>query len=230
MSYGKGIFLKLNNDTLMHRIDTLDTIIRVLTQRVKDRDIVFFSNGRVRGPNSVFCKNLDSFVGIASFHSTWIGSFGMWRDDFTTIDNFNTVRELRLINGVLFRQISLGKSVWIDNSVIFDSIPPASKSGYNIYDVFVTNYLGLLEDYKAKKMISWLTLSNEKAKLMFRFLIPWTANIWKDKEQYKFDINGGLSTILKKYRFHPSLYIGVVYLPIRMVLVSIKKLFASYIY
>lgn len=216
LSYGRGTFLKINNDTLTHQSGSLDRIIEVIQQHAESKEILFFSNAALKNVSSRLCENLDSFVKTVSFHSTWIGGFGIWKDDYLAVDNFSAAAKLQLINCVLFRQIIRNRSVYVDNSGIFASVAPTSKGGYNIYQVFVGNYVGLLEEYRGKKQISALTLFNEKTKLMLGFLVPWTANIWCDNKKYTFDQRGGVRIVLGKYLFHPSLYIGVVYLGLRV--------------
>lgn len=224
LSYGNGSFLKLNNDTLMHHEDTLDIIIEVITQNIKIRDILFFSNGTLKISSQSRCEDLNSFVKNVSYWSTWIACFGIWKEDFESIANFSRNANLQLVQtDVLLRLISSGQSVYVNNSKIFDSVNPNSKGGYNIYQVFVTNYLGLLEDYRETRQISRITLFNEKSKLLIHFLIPWTVSLWKDKQNYSFNKNGALSIVLKKYRFHPTFYIGVIYLSIKLLLTRSKN-------
>jgi len=215
LSLGKGVFLKSNNDTLIHHEDTLNRIIEVINQNIDNKDIIFFSNGTLKNTTQLHCDDLNSFIKNVSFYSTWIICFGIWKKDFEKIDNFNTIAKTLLINDVLFQLISLKKSVFIDNTKIFDTVNAKSKGGYNIYQVFVTNYLGTLEKYKKKNQISRITLFNEKSKLLIHFLIPWTLILLGDKTNYTFDQRGALSIIFKKYRFHPIFYISVAYLFLR---------------
>lgn len=217
LGYGKGLFLKLNNDTLMHQDYTLDKIVDVINRKVEKKDILFFSNNSLKNITSCQCQDLDTFVKTVSFYSTWIACFGIWREDFESLDSFSRYANLQLVQSdVLFRLIGSGRSVFVDNSILFYSIPPSTKGGYNIYQVFVTNYLGLYEEYRVKKQISWFTLFTEKSKLLRYFLIPWTLTLWKDKTQFFFNRKGALSIVFKKYMFHPLFYIGMFYLVLRM--------------
>jgi glycosyltransferase involved in cell wall biosynthesis len=227
LSYGKGLFLKLNNDTMMHHDNTLDKIIDAINQNIENKEIIFFSNGTLRKITKCHCKNLNSFVKTVSFYSTWIACFGIWKEDFEIIDNFNTVVKLRLINDVLFKLICLNRPVLVDNTKIFNMVSPKAKGGYNIYQVFVTNYLGLLEKYRIENQISRITLFNEKTKLLIYFLIPWTLTLWRNKTQYSFDKNGAVRILFKKYRFHPIFYIGFVYFFLRILLNYIKNSFKN---
>ena len=226
LSLGKGVFLKLNNDTLLHKDDTLDKIIELIIKNIENKDIIFFSNGALKNITKSKCLNLDSFVKTVSFNSTWIVCFGIWKKDFDSIDGFSRNANLQLVQtDVLFRLISSGRSVLVDNTQLFNSVPPASKGGYNIYQVFVTNYLGLVENYSQGKKISRVTLFNEKSKLFIHFLIPWTLAIWGDKTRYAFEKKGYLKIIIKKYIFHPVLYIGIIYLILKFTLTKFKSYF-----
>lgn len=219
LSYGKGLFLKLNNDTLMHQNNTLDKIIESINHSKKNKDILFFSNGSLKNITKLQCKDLNYFVKTVSFYSTWIACFGIWKIDFDLLEDFNRSAKLQLVQtDVLLRLMSLPRYAFVDNSKIFDSVCPVFKGGYNIYQVFVTNYLGLLEKYHVNKKLTWITLFNEKSKLLKSFLIPWTLTLWRDKTKYSFDKKGAFSIVFKKYRFHPIFYIGLFYLFIRIVL------------
>ena len=222
LSYGRGQFLKLNNDTLLHYPKSLDKMLETINANTKAGNIVFFSNGVLKDVDTLWCRDLDSFVGAVSFYSTWIACFGVWKKDFPGIENFNEVKNLKLISAVLFGQISLPKTVFIDNTVLFKSIPPKSKGGYNIYRIFAENYVCLLENYRKQKKISRVTLFNEKTKLMLRFLVPWTVNIWRDKKKFAFDHKGGLGIVFRKYWSHPSFYIGILYLFLRIMAVCAR--------
>jgi abequosyltransferase len=228
LSYGEGAFLKLNNDTLMHQNDTLDRIIDVINQNRINKDILFFSNGAIKNRRSYHCKDLNTFVKTASFNSTWIACFGIWKEDFDSINDFSRASRLQIIQtDVLFRLISSNRSVYVDNSILFISIVPASKGGYSIYNVFVTNYLGLLKKYTNKNKISRITLYNEKSRLLRYFLIPWTIKIWKDKGLYTFDNSNAFPIVFKSYYIHPLFYISILYLSLKLAETTFKSIFTN---
>ncbi len=224
LSYGKGVFLKLNNDTLMHNDDTLSKMIKVINQNVNKKDILFFSNGSLNEVSSLNCSDLNEFVKFASFYSTWIACFGIWKVDFEKIDNFSRNAHLQLVQtDVLFRLIESKRAIYIDNSLIFNSLTPSNKGGYNIYKVFVTNYLGLYKEYRISKKISWTTLFIEKYKLMRYFLTPWTLTLWKQKSQFSFESKGLLIILLKEYWFHPFFYLSIPHLSLKLLIISVSN-------
>ena len=229
LSYGKGTFLKLNNDTLKHQENTLVTIIESIRQHVPNNEIIFFANGNSNSIKSYICTNLDCFINSVSFWSTWIGGFGIWKKDFDGIKNFSRYSHLQLIQtDILFRLISSDRHIYIENTKIFHLLSPKTKGGYNIYEVFVKNYLGILEEYQTNNKISRKTLFYEKSKLFKNFLIPWTLRLWKDKAQFTFDHTGALSIVLNKYWAYPLFYFGIVYLCLRIALSKIIQLLSKF--
>jgi len=232
LSYGRGLYLKLNNDTLMHQDNTLDIIIDAINQNIMTKDIIFFSNLTNKNGTNLQCVNLNSFVKTVSFYSTWIACFGIWKVDFDSLHNFSRKACLQLVQtDVLFRLISQNRSVMVYNDKIFDAIIPLSKGGYNIYQVFVANYLSILNEYRVMNQISWITEFNEKSKLMRYFLIPWTLNIWVNKTRYSFEKKGALSIVFKEYWYNPILYFGIMYLFLRIathkIIVFLKSMLKS---
>ena len=167
----------------------------------------------------VKCYDLNSFVEIVSYYSTWIACFGIWKTDFENIENFKSIESTLLVNDVLFRLISRRKMIIIDNAQLFTSITPHKKGGYNIFEVFVTNYITILEKYRKEKLLSRRTVFKEKSKLFLKFLIPWILII-KDQEKYAFGTKSFLPIILNKYWSHPILYLGGIYLLILLIKTS----------
>lgn len=218
LSLGKGKFLKLNNDTLIHYEDTLEKIIETINLAILNKDIIFFSNGALNNLKQFHCDDLNSFVKKVSFYSTWVVCFGIWKSDFDSIDNFSLNAGLQLVQtDVLFRLISINRPVLIENDRIFHVANLTSKGGYNLYQVFVTNYIELLDEYRKKDKISWVTLFNEKSKLLINFLIPWKITLLTDRSKYTFDQKGALLIVFKKYRLHPVFYIGAIYFVLKFV-------------
>jgi len=197
LSHGRGAFLKLNNDTLVHKENTLDVIIESIKLNFKRKDILFFSNGSISDIVHIQVHNLDSFVHNASYYITWIGSFGLWKTDFDSIDDFNKNAKLQLVQvDILLRLISIKKHVSIINMVIFEPVNPKQKGGYNLFEVFVRNYLTLLNNYVKTNQLSKSVFKSEKHKLLNGFIFPWYCNILFDKS-LTFKTNGANNYLLE---------------------------------
>jgi abequosyltransferase len=225
LRYGNGLFLKLNNDTLNHKENTLDVMIDAINKNIKSKTIIFFSNGTSGKHLSTFrCNDLNSFVKVVSFWSTWIACFGIWKEDLKAIKDFSRYSDLQLVQtDVLLRLISSGRAVYVDNSIIFKTKNPKHKGGYNFYKVFVLNYLSLLEEYTKSNQISRTTYFNEKTKLLLYHILPTSLSILKDKTKYSFNLKGAFPIVIKKYFFHPILYLCLIYFFIKVVLIFLRK-------
>ncbi len=217
LSLGKGKYLKLNNDTLVHQAGSIDSMLLNIKHNIINKPILYYTNGLIRNQKIITCNDLNSFIKTASFNTTWIGAFGIWREDYLNIPDFNRASNLQLVQvDVLFRMISKGKKVFINNNVLFKSMLPAKKGGYNIFKIFVENYLNIIENYYKDKFVNYSTLFNEKSKLMKHLIVPWYLNLLSNKSNLGFVHEKSLTIIINKYKYHPFLLLGIIYFFIRL--------------
>lgn len=209
LKLGKGLFLKLNNDTLNHKNNSLILILDFVKKNMNNKPELFFSNGLIKRNKELI--DLNSFINNISFHSTWIACFGVWKEDIIQINNFNSIVEDKLITRVLFELINKKKMIVFENSNIFKSNSPEDKGGYNFFEVFAGNYIDILHYYYNENNISSKVLFFEKAKLIMKFLIPWALVLHDRNSKYTFISNNGLKIIWDQYKFHPILYLGIFY-------------------
>ena len=91
---------------------------------------------------------MDSFLKLSCGTSTYIGAFGIWRDDLHLIQNY--FPELAWKNCLgqvdcLFRLLELGRSLVIYNCVLGTINQPINRGGYDIGKVVVAEYLRLCQ-------------------------------------------------------------------------------------
>ena len=190
LSYGKGTFLKLNNDNLKHRENSLNIIIQAIIENKENKNVLFFSNGVLSLKENIICDSLDSFVDIVSFYSTWIGAFGLWKESFKTLNDFNRYSYLQLPQvDVLCRLINSHAKVFVNDDRIFISVTTPNKGGYDFIKVFMDNYLFILNECVNNKSLNEKTYVSEKRKLLLRFLRTRFAiiKIYPEKYTFKFD-------------------------------------------
>jgi glycosyltransferase involved in cell wall biosynthesis len=222
LSHGRGSFLKLNNDTLQHKFNTLDVLIKEIEYNIRDKNIIFFTNGNNVKNN--FLTGLDSFINSVSFLSTWIACFGIWKVHFDGIQDFSRNSDKLLVQtDVLFRLISTDLSVCINSSEIFHSVVPTDKKIYNFFKVFLVYYLEYLEHYKKQKKITFVTLFREKARLFLFWFIPSVINLPADQKPYPFSSYEIIKIVFNKYKFHPVLYIGTFILLWKLIVKNFKE-------
>lgn len=202
LSHGKGLFLKLNNDTLMHKEGSLDMILQTIEENKESKNILFYSNGVLRIQNKLLCENLNSFVDHVSFYSTWIGAFGIWKEDFNKLDNFNRRSDLYLTQvDVLYRLINTGKSVIVNNEILGILVTPLKRGGYDLLGVFMDNYFFLLEEQFINKNISDVVFESEKKKLLYYFIRPWFVQLKLYPETYIFEEKYRFRRIYRRFNF-----------------------------
>lgn len=217
LSYGNGIFLKLNNDTLNHKENTLDVMIDVIYKNINSKRIIFFSNG-TSGKNlsSFICKDINSFVEVVSYWSTWIACFGIWKIDFETLNEFSRYSNLQLVQtDVLLRLISSGKEVHVDNTLIFNSVTPSSKGGYNPFKTFGIDYLSLYTEYIVKGELTKKIFNKEKYKLFRYFLLGLYCKLVVNSSSFTFDTSNAFKNLLYNYRFNLYFYLWISYTKLR---------------
>lgn len=175
LSKGNGHFLKLHNDTLIARNGSLNEIIKVIKATVLERPIIFFSNGSNGnlGKQIQICNGVDEFVRVVSYFSTWIGGFGIWKEDFKSMSNFSLCADLQLIQtDILMRFLSSGKRAVVLSDMYFFSMTPENKGGYNTAEVFGKNYLSILKKYISLGELSEKTFREEKISLLKNHIVP----------------------------------------------------------
>lgn len=221
LTYGKGIFLKISNDTNIFFDGALRYILNLVRKNNDQTTTLFFANGLLETIENTTTKSLNEFINIISFYSTWIVGFGIYKSQLKQIRSFKIVEESNLIVDILFQNIIRSKKVVIANQKIISINNPKVKSGfYNFYEVFVTNYLQILKSYQNKGFISKRTMFIEKHKLFVYHIIPFSIAIFITKRA-DFGTKNWIKIILGNYTLHPVLYYG---LPLFFLIKIIKKI------
>jgi acetyltransferase-like isoleucine patch superfamily enzyme/glycosyltransferase involved in cell wall biosynthesis len=175
LKMGNGQFLKLHNDNLTVIDGALAEIVKVVRATAAERPVITFTNGNQKAGNALeVMTSFDQFISRVSYFSTWMGGFGVWREEFRVMPDFVRYPELKLIHAdVLFRLLAQGKRAIVLFDVYFIGQPVAKKSGYNIAEVFGRNYLGLLKEYVNNGLLSRAVFEQEKKLILLRHIIPY---------------------------------------------------------
>ena len=80
-----------------------------------------------------------------------------------------------------------------------------TNGGYNIFQVFVENYLNIIKDFKISLGFRWYEI--EKYKLFRNFIWMWMNQLLlNSNHNYRFKTNRWFSIIFKKYWYEPYFY------------------------
>lgn len=217
LSYGNGHFLKLSNDTLIYNKGSLDFLLGVVHDNFDSKNLVFFTNGKLKDSKIQICNNLDQFVKTASYWSTWIACFGIWKVDFELLADFSRLSHMQLAQtDVIFRLISSQKKCIIYNQPFFLIHELKSKGGYNLFKVFGVNYFIINKKYLKSGELRKKTYNKEKYRLFRHYLIPrYDKLFYTQDKRFSFDKNNAMKYLFINYRFELYFYIYMFYLYLR---------------
>lgn len=214
----RGRYLKLFNDTMRLRRGMLGFMLSVLERECgSGRQVWFYQNNFVCRDCEVVVCSPDELLKCVSFAPTWIANFGVWREDFERLGDWNRYVHTQFLQvDWSYRLVGGEGGALIVAADYFEIASPKRKGGYNVFDVFVNNYLGLLKVLG----ISWWRRKVEKQRLMRHFIVPFYMAFVRDKgrEDFAFDCTGQYRVILGQYWYEPSVwwfYGAMVYLRLR---------------
>ena len=147
LSRGTGKYLRLFNDTLKFSNKSLESMLYNISISNESEALFFYQDINALGKVDICVKGcgIDSFLDQVSYFTTWIANFGCWKADLETIVSPNRFSDLQLSQVDWFFQIISRKnnySVFFRDHFI--SVSPVKKGGYNIFSVFINNYLHIL--------------------------------------------------------------------------------------
>jgi abequosyltransferase len=214
LNYGQGKYLKLHSDKSCFYEDKLNELVEYIEK--VDHSVIFLLNENTKHKNKGICEcnNFDEFVQIASFWSTWMCGIILRNKEYKNLKNKDRAIGSNLIQtDIMFRILENCSSSLIINEKLLHEQEVESKGGYNLFEVFVCNYLTLYQDYLQKGTLSRKTYNKEKTKLLEHFIFPWyTTNILIMDKKYRFDVSKANRTIIKHYWNKPQLLLYPLYL------------------
>lgn len=173
LSLASGEVLKLHNDNFLFNEGSLEKIVDKIKELSADKPMIFFSNGNSRVLESKLCSNLNEFVDAASYLTTWIAAFSIWKEDFDNYEGFAKNSDTLLTQtDVLLNMCAKGKKMYVFDEKIFNGYGALKKGGYNISKIFGKNYLTYLNKYVQEGLIDEQIYEKEKRALLLNHIIP----------------------------------------------------------
>ncbi len=204
LTYGKGLYLKLCNDTILYHENSLENMCNDIIKFATNKPLLYFAAGFVNLDKKYdYCYKTDNFFNKASFSITAIGNFGIWKEDFDKINDFSRMANKNLAQvDVLFRLTEKKSTSVIISPDYFHNIVYHNKGGYNIAEVFGTNYLTIVQSQLEKGLISRKTYDREKKKILKHI-----NHFYFDFENlYNFEKTGYFKYLMKFYYGNPYFY------------------------
>lgn len=172
LRHGKGEFLKLANDSLNWLPGSLEKIVRLVEMTLPIKPVLFFLNQSRQTDEAITSfADMDSFLQTVSYHITWIGGFGIWKRQLGRLPDFGRYAGLKLaqVDAVL-RMMKDCQTAYVCNLPLFQILPTGPKGGYNIAEVFGTNYLTILRQFSDQ--FSEKTFRTLKKEVLEKHILP----------------------------------------------------------
>jgi len=205
LSLGNGDFLKLNNDNLTHEKDSLDKMIKLIEDNSLYKPILLFTSGALKKYKIISSFGINNFIADISYFSTWIGAFGIWKENYHNLVNSNVIfctKNLRQTE-LIYKQFQFNNSYLIDDRNIFNSNNKSVRGGYDFVDVFLYQYNFILkQDFILQNIKKRIYLS-EMNRVLLNHLAYSIAKYKTLKSNNTFNFTNSFKKINKFYLKHP---------------------------
>lgn len=221
LSLANGKYIKLFNDTLRFKPEMLEKMLGVIKNTNEAIHLLFFQNTPLHCYKSKRTTTLFSFVNATSLWITWIANVGFWKVDFDKLKDLNKYAELQLMQvDWLLQQASENEETVIIFDDYIEVASVSKKGGYNLFKVFVVNYLTILQKYLNTSLKLRFLLGKEKYRLLRYLIVYWYYNLVVcPSSQYCFEEKSATKIIMKEYWYCPYMYAGIL-------VTYIKKIFS----
>lgn len=207
LSKATGEIRKLHNN-YFHFIDgALEVILKLVEINRKEKPVIFLANGfETHQKESIFnCNDFNEFIQYVSFQSTWIGGFFIWEDDFVSAEDFSIYAHKSLAQTEkLFRILSNRKKSVIINEQIIVSHRSWPRGGYNIAEIFATNYIYLLNKYLTDGSLSPDVFEMAKKRVLLEHILPY---LMSSNHDFK---NDKILPFLSEYQWNDYFYMAML--------------------
>lgn len=170
LSYGKGTFLKLQNNVDLFRKGTLSYLINQVKSLSEEKPIIYHTNGMLGKHDFQRFDSTDDFFKRLNYFCSWSAGFGIWKDDYDRIKNSIKIDKWFPQTSLLLDACLTKKSFIIDDTKLRNSLHIHKKGGYNTYEVFGVSFLDLMKEAEDRGIISSNTFETIKKSLFRRYL------------------------------------------------------------
>lgn len=208
LSKGEGQYLKLCNDTAVFVDECINSLVEIIRDNVVNKPIIFFSNTDKKKQLN-FGSSFNTFILYNSFLTTSILAIGIWKEDYDKLHNIQDAFKYKLpALNILRKNFEQKSNFLIFNKKIFLVQYVKNKGGYNIIDVFVSNYLGIIlsKEYENGNLKFWV-FEFEKLKVLLKFVAPWMKLLKKPNSGFTFSIEGANKKLFRVYYYNPLFYL-----------------------
>ena len=172
LSRGCGLYLKLCNDTLLLTDEGIRAMLACIREHLSDKPNLYFQNLDSEAP-ALMCATMDAFVEAVGYRCTWIAEYGIWQEDFRTIDDFGRASGKMLIQvDATYRMLARKPRTIVLRRHFFDILPKPFHGGFEPSFVFGQNYFSIQRPYADAGLITRRTLNRDKYGMFRHVILP----------------------------------------------------------
>ncbi len=216
---GTGLYLKLMKDNLEMTTGSLRYLKEHVQQYKDKKPPLFFTNGKFLNGrcNDVYeCSSFDDFVTHTSYIVTGITFFGCWREQWPLVKDRDKYSKLQLSQDDWVYQLLAAKGeAVLCTKKYFYMFEVGKRSGYNWFNVHVTNYYTIMQPYVDKGLITESALKKEKSMYITSLKPQLThAFLYKYLPSWDFEFSGKYKILWNHFKGIPKFYVVMMTLPL----------------
>lgn len=227
LSLGNGKYLKLMNDTVMLKEDTIIKYLDIINKNIDEKQCIFFYENNFRHSfEEVRCSNINQLINTTSFYIGWVANFGAWKVDFDNLNKKNRYSFLQWLQMDWTLRLCENKDsvFFFDNRL--ESQLLKKKGGFNFFEVHVDNYLFVLQPYFNSGKLQLKAFRLEKTRLLKHFITHFIYMLlFKNDESFNYETKGWNKILWRHYKSYFSLYTTFIKQTVKFFLFYIKTKF-----
>lgn len=224
MQWASGKYIQLLGDDDLLKCGAINLILKEL--RRDDYGLVYIHKFSRLGDKNIIYENRSDFLKTISYWITFM-SGSIFRSDIVDIVDAEKYRNTHLLQVPFYLKsaFSQPRNLIISQDILQDGLDSSSAGGYNFYEVFIKNYLSILNEFVQTNDIDYKTYEWLKKDIFCNFIVRFNyrfflkkINIKQDNMQYTTNRKGFIikdaKTILNEYYsgFYYKLYSLITYI------------------
>lgn len=215
---GTGTYLKLMKDNLEMIEGSLSYMKEHVRRFINSKPPLFFTNGSFlngKCKDVYECESFDDFIVHTSYRVTSITFFGCWREQWGLVAERDKFSKLQLSQDDWTYQLMVMKNnAVLCTKKIYYMYEVGKRSGYNWFNVHVTNYYTILQPYVENGFISKKAAKKERSTQVVA-LKPQLAcaYLYKYLPSWDFDFTNKNRILWNHFKDVPRFYFVMLTLP-----------------
>lgn len=167
---GRALFLKLHNDYSMMKKGTMKLMIDEVSLGIKTNSVIYFTDGlREIGKRREY-DSFNLFMNDLSYFSSWSSGFGIWKNDLDELNEKQNQLDKMFPQTTLLLFLNHSKRYVLNDLPVYYNQKISKKGGYNIFKVFLVDYISLIKESLRSGFITESTYDKIKNDLLFKYL------------------------------------------------------------